>query len=108
MRAASEENGQNKLSPDSSASPMRKPGRHQNYDLSQYASTTDMTHVLDEREKRLQIKEELIRCKEQMLGLHQQNERLKREISNERSVSYSQMDSNNQRSDIFSRSNLQA
>ena len=68
---------------------MRKPGRNQNYDLSQYASTTDMSHVLDEREKRLQIKEELIRCKEQMLGLHQQNERLKREISNERSASYS-------------------
>lgn len=29
-----------------------------------YASTADMSQILDEREKKLQIKEELVRCKE--------------------------------------------
>lgn len=42
---------------------------HDNFYMSQYASTTDMTLVLDEREKRLQVKEELVKCKEQIISL---------------------------------------
>jgi hypothetical protein len=33
-------------------------------DVSNYASTTDISLILDEREKRLQTKEELIKVKE--------------------------------------------
>lgn len=54
-------------------------------DVSNYASTTDISLILDEREKRLQTKEELIKVKEQMISLQTQNERLKREVSHERS-----------------------
>ena len=37
--------------------------------LSNYASTADVTLILDEREKRLQTKEELFKCKEELLAL---------------------------------------
>lgn len=40
--------------------------------------------MLDEKEKRLAIKEELISCKERMLGLQHQNERLRTDLSRER------------------------
>jgi hypothetical protein len=38
-------------------------------EVSHYASTADITLVLDEREKRLQVKEELYQCKEKILNL---------------------------------------
>ena len=44
--------------------------------ISHYASTADITLILDEREKKLQIKEELFKCKEQIMQLTNQNERL--------------------------------
>lgn len=37
--------------------------------LNNYASTADFSIVLDEREKRLNLKEELMNCKEQILSL---------------------------------------
>ena len=48
-------------------------------------STSDISFILDEKEKRLQTKEELIQCKEKILDLHSQNEKLLKEISLERS-----------------------
>jgi hypothetical protein len=49
--------------------------------LNNYASTSDISLILDEKEKRLQTKEELVKCKEKLLDVQTQNERLKREIS---------------------------
>lgn len=42
----------------------------ENCNLSNFASTADITLILDEREKRLQTKEELVRCKEELLNLN--------------------------------------
>lgn len=61
---------------------------HENFNVSNYASTADITLILDEREKRLQTKEELVRCKEQILTLSQQNERLLKEVSKEKRSEY--------------------
>lgn len=57
-------------------------------DISNFASTADITLILDEREKRLQAKEELVSCKEKMIGLQQENQRLRQEVSQERSQSF--------------------
>lgn len=53
--------------------------------LNNYASTSDISIILDEKEKRLQTKEELVRCKEKLLDVQTECERLKREISLEKS-----------------------
>ena len=54
--------------------------------MNNYASTADFSVILDEREKRLNLKEELMNCKEQMLALQRQNDSLKREIVQEHSI----------------------
>jgi hypothetical protein len=64
---------------------------------------------LDEREKRLQTKEELIKVKEQMITLQTENHRLKREVSQERSMYTSQISYEGQerRNEAVNRSNLE-
>ena len=37
--------------------------------LNNYASTSDISIILDEKEKRLQTKEELVKCKEKLLDV---------------------------------------
>jgi len=59
-------------------------GSNSQENLSNYASTADVTLILDEREKRLQVKEELFKCKEQIIDLRSQNDRLRKEVSQER------------------------
>ena len=77
--------------------------------LSNYASTADVTLILDEREKRLQTKEELFQCKEELLALRGQNEKLRREVSQERSQSFarSQSEVYSERNDALNRQSQQ-
>ena len=101
LRAKSHDSADTNLSNNRKRSPFNGANSQFNQDdattaisLNNYASTSDISIILDEKEKRLQTKEELVKCKERLLDVQTQNERLKREISVEKSQNFSHIQSN--------------